>query len=243
MPNNVSNVAVPNVIAIDGLSASGKGTLAKKLAQHFGFAHLDTGKIYRLVALLALQENSELVQLPPAAREEIVLRSAQNIVDLLQQKNTADYHQSLKQHEKQLVRDDVAAAASLIARHEPLRDMLKAAQQDFGNDPQKTGAVIDGRDIGTVVFANAPIKFFVVADVAVRAERRFLELQTHGIHASRDTILADLIRRDQMDKERTIAPLKKADDAIELDNSHLSANELFERSLILIKGRKIFGNL
>ncbi|MDI9314287.1 MAG: (d)CMP kinase [Hydrotalea sp.] len=241
-PVIAANVAIPNIIAIDGLSASGKGTLAKKLAEHFGFAHLDTGKIYRLVALLALQKNRDLVNQSPAESAPIILAAAKHVIDLMQQPAGAGYHQLLKQHEKYLASDDVAAAASVIARQEQLRAMLKSAQQAFGRDPQKKGAVIDGRDIGTVIFPDAPLKFFVVADVAVRASRRFLELQSHGIHASRDVILADLIRRDKMDKERTIAPLKKADDAIELDNSNLSADELFAKALTIIKDKKLYGN-
>ena len=230
----------PNVIAIDGLSASGKGTLAKKLANHLGFAHLDTGKIYRLVALLVWQENNNPVNSLLDDNEAIILRAAEKIVSWLQQPEATDYKNMIKQHEKELAGDHVAAAASFVARHEKLRAMLKTAQTNFGRNQKAKGAVIDGRDIGTVIFPDAPIKFFVVADVAVRAKRRYLELQSYGVHASEETILADLARRDKMDKERTIAPLKKADDAVELDSSYLSADQLFEKALTIVKEKKLF---
>ncbi|MGI9461918.1 MAG: (d)CMP kinase [Alphaproteobacteria bacterium] len=239
-------MATHNVIAIDGLSASGKGTLAKKLAMHFGFAHLDTGKIYRLVAFLFWQKYSK--QNPSSMThidnggidEKNLLSVANDVVDFLTNPDRLVYQNILSQYAKNLVNDDISVVASKVACNENLRKILRQAQRAFGEDKHKKGAVIDGRDIGTVIFPDALIKFFIIADIKVRAERRYLELQNHGLSASQDAILADLEWRDHMDKERKVAPLKPADDALVLDSSQISADELFEKALSCIKRAKIF---
>ncbi len=263
-------VVMPNVIAIDGLSASGKGTLAKKLAQYFGFAHLDTGKIYRLIGFLLLQQcateknqimwssnggagdmgrvESLLVACLDSG-EEKMMAVAEHVIKLfrLMERNTMGdgatnpYQDLLLKHRKELASDEVAMAASFIAKKENLRTLLKSAQRAFGLNAHKKGAVIDGRDIGTVIFPDAPIKFFVVADVAVRADRRCLELQSYGLSASKKNILADLEWRDRMDKERKVAPLKPAEDAVTLDSSQSSPDELLDKALFAIKQKKLFG--
>lgn len=262
-------VVMPNVIAIDGLSASGKGTLAKKLAQYFGFAHLDTGKIYRLIGFLLLQQcateknqimwssdggagdmgrvESLLVACLDSG-EEKMMAVAEHVIKLFRLMDstvgdgaTNPYQDLLLKHRKELASDEVAMAASLIAKRENLRTLLKSAQRAFGLSAHKKGTVIDGRDIGTVIFPDAPIKFFVVADVAVRADRRCLELQSYGLSASKKNILADLEWRDRMDKERKVAPLKPAEDAVTLDSSQSSPDELLEKALFAIKQKKLFG--
>ncbi len=264
-------VVMPNVIAIDGLSASGKGTLAKKLAQYFDFAHLDTGKIYRLIGFLLLQQcatekdqtmwstgqggdkngidsvGSLLVACLDAG-EEKMMAIAEHVIKLfrLMDSTVGDgaatpYQDMLMKHRKELASDEVAMAASLVAKKANLRTLLRSAQRAFGLNAHKKGAVIDGRDIGTVIFPDAPIKFFVVADVAVRADRRCLELQSYGLSASKKNILADLEWRDRMDKERKVAPLKPAEDAVTLDSSQSSPDELLEKALFAIKQKKLFG--
>src|SRR5579871_1459639 len=188
------------IIAIDGPAASGKGTLAKRLASHYGLRHLDTGAIYRAVAFALIVQGVDL-------RDEAAAVGAAQNLDPATFENPA-----LKSHE-------VGTAASVVSAIPAVRMALVAFQRQFAAKPP--GAVIDGRDIGTVICPDAEVKIFVVADPKVRAHRRFLEAQARGDAADEAAILADILARDERDQNRAVAPLKPAKDAYLLDNSHL----------------------
>jgi cytidylate kinase len=182
------------IIAIDGPAASGKGTLAKRLAAHYGLRHLDTGVIYRAVAHALLQAGADL-------RDETAAVRAAQTLDPETFGNPA-----LKSHE-------VGTAIPAV------REALVEFQRQFAAKPP--GAVLDGRDIGTVICPTAEVKIFVVADPRVRAQRRTLEAHSRGEAADEAAILADILARDERDQNRSVAPLKPAKDAYLLDNSNL----------------------
>lgn len=184
-------------VAIDGPAAAGKGTISKRIAAHFGFAHLDTGLIYRATGARVLAG-------------EDPLKAAQFL-------RAAD-----------LGRDDlrtpeVAEVASRVAAIAEVRDALVDFQRDFAT--REGGAVLDGRDIGTVICPEADVKLFVTASDTVRAERRYLELSDKGHEVSRDDVLEDVRTRDARDRERLAAPLRPASDAIVVDTSQMSIDE------------------
>ena len=188
------------IIAIDGPAASGKGTLARRLAAHYGYRHLDTGVIYRAVAYALMSHALDLRD------EAAAVRAAQGL-------DPATFDNPvLKSH-------DVGQAASIVSAISGVRAALLAFQRDFAAKPP--GAVLDGRDIGTVICPNAEVKIFVVADPRIRARRRTLEALARGETADEAAILADILARDERDQNRAVAPLKPASDAYLLDNSHL----------------------
>jgi cytidylate kinase len=188
------------IIAIDGPAASGKGTLARRLAAHYGFRHLDTGVIYRAVAHALITRGLDLRD------EAAAVRAAQGL-----DPGTFD-NPALKSHE-------VGSAASIVSAIPAVRAALVEFQRQFAAKPP--GAVLDGRDIGTVICPNAEVKIFVVADPRVRAHRRTLEALARGEAADEASILADILARDERDQNRAVAPLKPAKDAYLLDNSQL----------------------
>jgi cytidylate kinase len=188
------------IIAIDGPAASGKGTLAKRLAAHYGYRHLDTGAIYRAVAYALISRGADL------ADEAAAVRAARGL-----DPQTFD-NPELKSHQ-------VGTAASVVSAYPEVREVLLNFQRQFAAHPP--GAVLDGRDIGTVICPNADVKIFVVADPGVRARRRTLEAQARGETADEAAILADILARDDRDRNRAVAPLQPAADAYLLDNSHL----------------------
>jgi len=188
------------IIAIDGPAASGKGTLAKRLAAHYGYRHLDTGVIYRAVAFALTRRGLDLHD------QAAAVRAAQEL-----DPETFD-NPALKSQA-------VGSAASIVSAIPEVRAALVAFQRQFGVKPP--GAVLDGRDIGTVICPNAEVKIFVVADPKVRARRRTLEALARGEAADEAVILADILARDERDQNRAAAPLKRANDAYLLDNSHL----------------------
>jgi cytidylate kinase len=188
------------IIAIDGPAASGKGTLAKRLAQHYGYHHLDTGVIYRAVAHALLRAGADL-------RDEARAVQAAEELDPETFGNPA-----LKSHE-------VGSAASVVSAIPRVREVLLDFQRRFAAIPP--GAVLDGRDIGTVICPDAEVKIFVVADPKVRARRRTLEARARGEEADEATILQDILERDERDRNRASAPLKQAEDAYLLDNTNL----------------------
>jgi CMP/dCMP kinase len=188
------------IIAIDGPAASGKGTLAKRLAAHYGYRHLDTGAIYRAVAYALISRGADL------ADEAAAISAARGL-----DPQTFD-NPALKSHQ-------VGTAASVVSAYPEVREVLLNFQRQFAAHPP--GAVLDGRDIGTVICPNADVKIFVVAEPKVRARRRTLEAQARGDAADEAAILADILARDERDRHRAVAPLKPAADAYLLDNSHL----------------------
>ncbi|MEH2481135.1 cytidylate kinase [Nitrobacteraceae bacterium AZCC 2146] len=188
------------IIAIDGPAASGKGTLGKRLARHYGYRHLDTGVIYRAVAKSLMDAGADL-------NDEMLAVSAALELDPEKFGNPA------------LKTQAVGAAASVVSAIPQVRQVLLSFQRRFAEDPP--GAVLDGRDIGTVICPHADVKIFVVADAKVRARRRTLEAKARGEEVDEAAVLEDILRRDERDQNRAIAPLKPAADAYLLDNSNL----------------------
>ena len=211
----------PRLIAVDGPAASGKGTLARRLAAHFDYAYLDTGALYRAVALCVLRTGQD------AADEEAAIAAARALdMKLLQD---SDFAAALRTAE-------TGAAASYVAAVPEVRAAILSAQRQFAATPPdaKAGAILDGRDIGTVVCPDADKKLFITARAEVRAERRFQELRAQDDTLSFDTVLADIEARDARDMNRATAPLKQAADAHLLDTSDLSIEEAFNAALALL---------
>ena len=202
------------IIAIDGPAASGKGTLGKRLAARYGLRHLDTGLIYRAVAKALLDAGHPLDD-----RERAV--GAAGALD------------SSKFDEIRLKAHAIGEAASRVSAIPEVRKALLAFQRDFGRTPP--GAVLDGRDIGTVIFPDADVKIFVTANPEVRAHRRTMELREAGGTADEAEILADILRRDERDTKRAAAPLKPAPDAHLLDTTHLDIDAAFRAAVDIVE--------
>ena len=195
------------IIAIDGSAASGKGTLAKRVAAEFGYDYLDTGALYRAVALSLLKAGVN-----------------SNNIDEKQAVNSASELDLSLTQTVEIRTDNVAALASIVAAISPVRAELLALQRSFAMAPPSgKGAVLDGRDIGTIVLPDADIKFFIDADLDIRAKRRTKELLQAGQSVMFREVLADMKARDHRDRTRSVAPLKAADDAITIDTSNMDA--------------------
>ena len=206
------------IIAIDGPAASGKGTLGKRLAHHYHFRHLDTGVSYRAVAKALLDAGAELTD------------EAQAVAAALELDPEKFGHPMLKTQA-------IGEAASVVSAFPRVREALLTFQRQFAAEPP--GAVLDGRDIGTVICPDADVKIFVVADPAVRARRRALEMRARGETADEALVLADILKRDERDKNRAIAPLKAAADAHVLDNSHLDIEAGVKAAIAIVEAAKI----
>ena len=209
--------SAPLIIAIDGPSASGKGTLARRLAERFGLAHLDTGKLYRATGLGVIEAGGDPAD--PLAAE----KAARNL----------DFSRLA---DPRLNREDVARAASIVAAIPAVRAALLDAQRRFAHHPPAPaqGAVLDGRDIGTVVCPDATMKLFITASAESRAFRRVKELRERGAAAIYDDVLQDMRERDARDSERQVAPLAAAPDAITIDTTLLDADQVYEQASDLI---------
>jgi cytidylate kinase len=205
------------IIAIDGPAASGKGTLAKRLAEHLGFSCLDTGLLYRAVA------------------RDVTLRGFR-LEDIWAAVATARGLDPRELEDPDLRGTAAGDAASIVARIPEVRSALLAYQRDFARRPP--GAVLDGRDIGTVVCPDANVKIFVTATPEIRARRRFCEFEARGAGVAYETVLADIVARDARDSGRADAPMVVAADAVLLDTSNLSIEAAFDAAVGLIK-RKI----
>lgn len=205
------------IIAIDGPAASGKGTLGKKLAAHYGLRHLDTGLLYRAVAKSTLESRRPLDDaaagaaaaraLDPAKFDEIALKGA-----------------------------DIGEAASVVSAIPQVREALLALQRDFAAAPP--GAVLDGRDIGTVICPHADVKIFVTASAEVRAARRAAEYQAQGKIIDMSEVLADIRKRDERDTKRAAAPLKQAADAHLLDTTHLDISGALRAAIDIVEATR-----
>jgi CMP/dCMP kinase len=205
------------IIAVDGPAASGKGTLGKRLAAHYGLRHLDTGLIYRAVAKALLDGGrrpddvaaavAAAKALDPARFDEAVLKS-----------------------------HAVGEAASVVSAIPELRAALIAFQRDFA--AKSPGAVLDGRDIGTVICPHADVKIFVTATPAVRASRRAAEYRAQGLTIDQTTVLADIMKRDERDQNRTAAPLKQAQDAHLLDTTHLDIDAAIRAAIDIVEATR-----
>jgi cytidylate kinase len=213
------------IITVDGPAASGKGTLAKKLADRLGYAYLDTGALYRAVAMATLEiggDPSFYADVAPA-------------LDIIRRNLTPELLAN-----PALRTPEVSEAASKVAAHSEVRQALLDYQRHFAHNPPDYvgGAVLDGRDIGTVVCPDADIKFFITASVEERAKRRFAELHaTHGDAVTFEKVLSDLKSRDQRDSTRKIAPTLAAEDAYILDTTRLNAAQTLEEAIAVIRSR------
>jgi len=195
------------IIAIDGSAASGKGTLAKRLAADLGFDYLDTGALYRAVALSLLKAGADGNDID---EKQAVRLSASLDLELTQS--------------PEIRNDRIASLASQVAALGPVRAELLTLQRAFAaTPPHGNGAVLDGRDIGTIVLPNADLKFFIDADIDIRAERRTKELLKAGQSVMFRDVLAEMQARDDRDRTRSVAPLRAADDAITIDTSSMDA--------------------
>ena len=203
------------VIAIDGPAAAGKGTLARRLASTLDLPYLDTGLLYRAVGRLVLDAAGDPSD--PTAAEA----AARALVP-------ADLNRP------DLRGPEADAASAKVAAIAAVRTALLAFQRGFG---AARGAVLDGRDIGTVIFPDAPAKLFVTASLEARARRRWLELQSRGVETSLASVHDDMRRRDALDAARTAAPLRPADDAVVLDTTELDADQAFAAALAAVRGR------
>ena len=204
------------IIAVDGPAAAGKGTLSRMLAEHFNLARLDTGLIYRAVAKKILELEGPTYN-----------------------KNAAEIAQSLKLNDlnKRGLRSEIVGSkASEIAVIPEVRNILLNFQRNFAENPPdgRSGAVLDGRDIGTVVYPDANFKLFITASIEVRTRRRYKELQERGDKAIRSAVRRDIINRDERDRLRSTSPLIPAEDAHILETSKLDANAVFKKALNLI---------
>ena len=204
------------VIAVDGPAASGKGTIARALARHYGLPHLDTGLLYRAVAATALR-----AQRDPAVEAEAM--------------KSCGFEDSLLA-DPWLRTDEVGKIASVVSAHPLVRAALLQRQKAFAQQPG--GAVLDGRDIGTVIAPDADAKLFVEATPTVRAQRRHLELSRAGQEPSLDTVLADIRARDERDSKRSDAPMMAAADAALLDTSLLSVDAAVQKAIELVEARR-----
>ncbi|MQP64229.1 (d)CMP kinase [Niveispirillum sp. SYP-B3756] len=209
------------VIAIDGPAASGKGTLARRVAEAMGYALLDTGALYRAVGLSMIRAGQDVRDVEAAMAAARAL-DAERIAEL-----TSD--PALRQ-------DETAQAASIVSAYPGVRQALLEFQRGFAANPpgDAAGAVLDGRDIGTVICPDAPVKLFITASVEVRAERRFKELGGAAAGVDFDAVLADMRARDERDTTRAFAPLIPAEDAVVVDNSALGPDAAFQAAMAIV---------
>ncbi len=220
------------IIAVDGYSSTGKSTTAKAVAKALGYVYIDTGAMYRGVTYLALEKglvSTQGVEIKPLMKAlrhskfNFVYNPALGFSELyLDGKNIEDNIRSI----------DVANWVSEIAKQPEVRTFLVNLQRKMG---EEKGVVMDGRDIGTVVFPEAELKIFMTASEEVRAQRRFKELQTKGEKISFEEVLANIKHRDHVDTTRKESPLRKADDAITIDNTHLTIEEQVDKILSILK--------
>ncbi len=203
------------IIAVDGPAASGKGTIARALARHYKLPHLDTGLLYRAVAASVLKE-----ELDPARESDAV--------------SACSFDEWLLD-DPWLKTEQVGKVASIVSAHPLVRAALLLRQRKFAQQPG--GAVLDGRDIGTVIAPDADVKLFVKATPMIRAQRRHAELRKQGTDLSLDKVLADIRARDERDSRRADAPMRMADDAVLLDTSFLSIDSAVQRAVALVDQR------
>jgi len=203
------------IIAVDGPAASGKGTIARALARHYKLPHLDTGLLYRAVAATVLRAG-----LDPASAADAVA--------------SCGFEDALLD-DAWLRTDEVGKIASVVSAYPPVRAALLDRQRRFAQQPG--GAVLDGRDIGTVIAPDADVKLFVKATPMIRAQRRHLELRKNGVLTSLDKVLADIRARDERDSKRTEAPMLQAPDAALLDTSFLSIDAAVQRAIAIVEGK------
>lgn len=211
------------VVAIDGPSGAGKGTLSRLVANRLGYHLLDSGALYRLTALAAMNAGADLDD-PEAVA--VVARH----LDVLFEAGEEDTRILLQEQDvsREIRTEAVSMNASRVAAYPPVREALLQRQRDFCQEP---GLVADGRDMGTTVFPDSGVKIFLTASPEARAERRYLQLREKGEKVDMDALVADIRERDKRDSERAVSPLKPADDAHLVDSTHLTIEQVLERIL------------
>ena len=200
------------IVAVDGPAASGKGTIARALAEHYGLPHLDTGMLYRAVGFETARRGGD----PDSAEDALA---------------ATDFGDALLD-DPELRSEQAGSFASRVSAHAEVREALIERQRNFAEQPG--GAVLDGRDIGTVIAPDADAKLFVTASAEVRAQRRYADERGAGADADYDAILAEIVARDKRDSERAAAPLKRAEDADLLDTSDMTISAAIDRAIALV---------
>lgn len=217
------------VIAIDGPSGAGKSTLTRLLAQRLGYVHIDTGAMYRTLALAVSRSGV-------SPDDEAAVAAVCRKVDIGFQRND-DCCRVMANGEdvSEAIRTpEISMLTSLISAQRAVREVLLAQQRDLGRDG---GVIFEGRDIGTVVFPDAEVKFFLSASAEERGRRRFLELREKGCSVTLEETIADVAKRDEQDADREIAPLRKADDALEIDSTGVSVEDVLDQMGQLFRER------
>ncbi len=217
-------------IAVDGFSSCGKSTLARQIADVLGALYIDSGAMYRAATLLALNNNCIVENKLDVGCFRPVMQQAK--IDF----STADNHILLdgKDVEKEIRSPRVADFVSEVSSHGFVREILVQIQRSYS---EKAPVVMDGRDIGTHVFPDAEVKLFLTAEPRIRAERRFRELQEKGVTATFEEVFENVQKRDKADQNREIAPLRQADDAIEINNSNLTRKEQLDKALEIVHSK------
>lgn len=213
------------IIAIDGHSSCGKSTFAKAIAARLGYIFIDTGAMYRAVTLYALEHGAIPSGIADEERIEAMLNNINIDFRFNPQRGASDIYVNGDLVESKIRTIEVSNCVSAVSSIGAVRQKLVAMQQEMG---RKRGVVMDGRDIGTVVFPEAELKIYMTADPMVRAERRYKELTAKGDNVTLEEVYENVVSRDKADMSRAISPLRKADDAIVLDNSHMSVEEQME---------------
>lgn len=223
-------------IAIDGFSSTGKSTLAKQLAKYLGYVYVDTGAMYRAIALFAMQNG--FISQDSFDKEALIqkLLSIQLQFQFNAELGFAEMYLNDVNVEKEIRTIEVSGFVSKVAELPEVRTKLVEQQKEMGKDK---GVVMDGRDIGTVVFPDAELKVYMIASATTRAQRRYDELLQKGDMVSFEEVLQNVQERDYIDTHRATSPLVKADDAIEIDNSHLTRDEQFEVVLDLVRQKTV----
>ena len=210
------------IIAIDGHSSCGKSTFAKAIAARLGYIFIDTGAMYRAVTLYAAENGAIVNDIVDEERVEAMLQDINIDFRFNPQRGASDIYVNGDLVEGKIRGIEVSNSVSAVSSIGAVRQKLVAMQQQMGRNG---GVVMDGRDIGTVVFPNAELKIYMTADAMVRAERRYKELTAKGDSITIEQIYENVVSRDKADMSRAISPLRKADDAVVLDNSHMSVEE------------------
>jgi len=222
------------IIAIDGYSSCGKSTLAKNIAKQLNYIHIDTGAMYRAITFWALENG--YISSNKINEKELISSLNKIKIEFKYNENTQTNELWLNERylEEEIRKPIISEYASLISQIKEVRKKMVELQQEMGKTKK---IVMDGRDIGTVVFPNAELKIFMVADTNIRAKRRYLELKEKGINITLEEVIKNLQERDFLDTHREISPLKKADDAYVLDNSFMSKEEQLQWAIDLIKSK------
>ena len=222
------------IIAIDGHSSTGKSSMSKIIAKKLGYTHIDSGAMYRAVTLFAIENN--LIENNIVRVEELITRLNEIKIDFNRNIETNRNETFLNgvNIEEKIRGIEVSSFVSPIAVIPEVRDYCVALQRIMG---ERGGIVMDGRDIGTTVFPNADVKIFITASAEIRAKRRFLEYQQEGKNIPLDEVLANVIERDHIDSSREYSPLRKAEDAIEVDNSNLNLEETVDKVMQIIASK------